>query len=351
MRRDDDPLQRLRAAIDELAAADAGGLVAEARAEARARVRSRLTDALTESLVEQVEHQLASTRAPAPAARADPEPAPARADLAAAAAHGERAWYVYGVVDSAIDPGAAIPGVDAAHPIETVREGAIAAVVSRVALEEFGEDRLREHLRDMEWVETVARAHERVLDEVRARTTVVPMRMCTVYRTDDGVQEMLRRESRSLREAIEHLDGKAEWGVKAFADIARLARGEDEGEVAAADSGQARGAAYMRRRRDERDRRERAREVAEESAARIHERLLALAADGHVIAPQRPEVSGHAGEMVLNGVYLVADGALERFHEEVGDIQSELGPAGIDVDLTGPWPAYNFVPGTIGAAW
>ena len=42
-------------------------------------------------------------------------------------------------------------------------------------LEEFTEERLREHLADMDWVEAMARAHERVLQSIRAQTTVVPM--------------------------------------------------------------------------------------------------------------------------------------------------------------------------------
>jgi gas vesicle protein GvpL/GvpF len=55
--------------------------------------------------------------------------------------------------------------------------------------------------------------------------------------------------------------------------------------------------------------------------------------------------------MFLNGVYLVADETLDGFHEEVQALQAEFDPHGIELVCTGPWPAYNFVPGTIGAAW
>jgi hypothetical protein len=55
--------------------------------------------------------------------------------------------------------------------------------------------------------------------------------------------------------------------------------------------------------------------------------------------------------MILNGVYLVPDDATGRFHEEVRVLRTELGPQEIELEPTGPWPAYNFVPGTIGAAW
>ena len=54
MPRSDDSLERLRAALDELAAADAADLLNEARIEARARVRATLTDALAHSMLERL---------------------------------------------------------------------------------------------------------------------------------------------------------------------------------------------------------------------------------------------------------------------------------------------------------
>jgi hypothetical protein len=167
---------------------------------------------------------------------------------------------------------------------------------------------------------------------------------------------MLQAQGAALRDAIDHLDGKAEWGVKAFSDpteatavVADHSAGVPEDQESAAD--EARGATYMRRRQGERDQRERAQEQLDELAAHIHEHLCALADDGQVLPPQRPEVTGHAGDMVLNGVYLVHDDDQERFRAEVHLLEAEFAALGIKLDLTGPWPAYNFVPGTIGAGW
>jgi hypothetical protein len=252
------------------------------------------------------------------------------------------------VVGAETAPAWTAAGIAGEHEGAAVREGSVAAVVSRVALEEFGEERLREHLADMGWVEMVARAHEEVLEQTRAQATVIPMRMCTVYRTEDRVREMLRRESVALTEALANLDGKTEMGVKVFADRQR-AEAALEPEPEREHCGE--GTAYMARRRRERDRVEAVDQRLEELAAEIHERLGARAADGLSAPPQRPEASGHAGEMILNGVYLVEDDALDQFKREVAALQDEHGAAGVELVLTGPWPAYNFVPDTIGANW
>ncbi|MBV9803107.1 MAG: GvpL/GvpF family gas vesicle protein [Solirubrobacterales bacterium] len=346
MPRSDDSLERLRAAIDELAAMDAADLLAEARIEARARVRASLTDALAHSMLERLHEQLPEPvdEPPADPPTRDQTPAPTRTPRRAEPP-GEPAWYVYGVIGADTELKGSLAGVDPAQPVSILRVQALAAVASRVPLEEFDEARLREHLADMTWVEATARAHERVLDHVREQTTVIPMRMCTVYRTEGGVREMLHREADALTEAIERLRGKAEWGVKGF-----IAPDGDAPETES-DTGALSGAAYMERKRTERERHQHALDLAEEMAGAVHDRLSRAADDAQVIALQRPEVSGHDGAMILNGVYLVAEESLRGFLAKVDALQSEYESQGIELVPTGPWPAYNFVPGTIGAAW
>ncbi len=257
---------------------------------------------------------------------------------------GEKAWYVYGVVGAEDLPADPLPsGVEPSYPPHAVGDAGLAAIVSEVAVEDFGEAELRAHLADMGWVERIARGHEDVLDQLRREATVIPMRMCTVYRTQEGVREMLHRDAEDLQAALLHLKGRTEWGVKVFAAPAR-SRSED---VATAASG----TAYMEQRRHARDEADRAAAELEEAAGRVHEELCGIAADGLVVPSQRQEASGHSAQMVLNGVYLVDDDTESAFHERVHSLQAEFATSGLELQITGPWPAYNFVPGAIGAGW
>lgn len=350
MESDDQPLERLRAALGPLSAQEAAELLAEARMQARERVRRVLADAMVESMLDGVRRQL-EPPAPRSPQRAPADPAPAPPPPAAPAARStvKLGSYVYGVIGAEASPGWTLPGIDPAHAVTTVREGRLAAVVSRVALEDFGEARLREHLGDMGWVEATARAHEGVLEQTRAQVTVIPMRMCTVYRREDAVREMLRRESATLGEALGYLEGKTEMGVKAFATGAR--RTEPEPAAEPRPDGPRAGAAYMQRRQRERDLAEESAQRLEEAREEIHTRLSALAYDGLLVPPQRPEATGRQEDMILNGVYLVEDDALEQFRREVAELEETFAAAGLELELTGPWPAYNFVPGTMGVAW
>lgn len=393
-------LEHLSDAIQELARQDAMEVLAEARAGARARVRSMLTEALAEAMLDHAQEQLlpagrqpaerlrssadAARSAPASgdratgkpdpdlesaprhpgaesaqpdpdveSARQDPGPKSAQHHLGAESAQpdpgAESVWYLYGVVAAhEAPPPAELTDADARQPLEAVTEGPLAAVVSRVPAEEFAENELRSHLNNMDWVETVARGHERVLDELCRRTTVIPMRLCTVYKTEGGIREMLLRESEALLAALEHLDGKTEWGVKVFFERPRASRAPSRD---AASSEEGSGAAYMDHRRLERDRARQVDEQVEAAVSEIHERLDSLSEESTLNPPQRPEVSAHPGEMVLNGAYLIEHGNETEFYAETDALQSRFASVGLELVVTGPWPAYNFLPGRIGAAW
>jgi hypothetical protein len=106
----------------------------------------------------------------------------------------------------------------------------------------------------------------------------------------------------------------------------------------------------MRRRRSARDRRRNADQRLHEACVMIHEQLSAIAAAALTSPLQRPEVSGHGGEMLLNGVYLIENEQRDSFLAMVDALQ-KYASEGLQLQPSGPWPAYNFVPGTIGAAW
>src|SRR5256885_3273077 len=90
-------------------------------------------------------------------------------------------WYVYGVVPADAEPrhfeGAA--GVEPSAPIGLVAAGDLAAVVSRVSLDEFDEAGLRHNLESAEWLEDKARAHDDGLARLVGGTPLVPPRVRT----------------------------------------------------------------------------------------------------------------------------------------------------------------------------
>jgi hypothetical protein len=233
-------------------------------------------------------------------------------------------------------------GVDPEHPVERVETGGLSALVSRVPLAEFGEAPLREHLNDFAWLERVARRHEAVLEASLAGATIVPLRLCTIFAGEDGVRRMLTARHAALTGTLDALAGHQEWTVKLLLDRSRLeaaARaGEPEAQAAPAGSG----AAYLGRRRTERRIAEAADDFAAALAEDVHSRLRVAAVDAVLNAPQNPELSGHEGEMVLNGAYLVDGAQTAQLRELVAELQARHGSLGARLELRGPLPPFTF---------
>jgi hypothetical protein len=236
-----------------------------------------------------------------------------------------------------------------------VDAGDLTALVSRVPLSEFGEEPLRRNLNDLDWLERVARGHEAVLERTLHGATIVPLRLCTIFENEQGVRRMLDEQRLAFTAALEVLRGHQEWGVKLLADrealeAAARARSPEADALADELDTHSAGGAYMLRRRLERRVREAADELAVGVADDVHARLQAAASDAVLNPPQNRDLSGHEGEMLLNGAYLVETPKLGRLRELVDELQDRHRGLGVRLELTGPWPPYNFIPRDAAAA-
>ena len=255
-------------------------------------------------------------------------------------------WYLYGVVagDAAVNNGA---------DTVLVKEGPVAGVASRVSLTEFDPATMPERLADAAWLEEKVRNHEQVLDSVLESASVLPCRFCTVYRTEDELRRFLFERGDELAAVLSRVGGRIELGVKAFIDREGFAAGgamrnETIRELADHASRTEGGRAYLEKRRLEQLVTEELMRFKDEVAAQLHERLRAAADEGVQLNLQRPEVTGRDEEMLFNAAYLVADRA--RFERELGELAAEYRESGIELELTGPWPPYNFVPAELGSS-
>jgi len=237
-----------------------------------------------------------------------------------------------------------LPGVAAEQPVSTIEHGGLAALVSRVPLAEFGEQPLRRNLNEFEWLERVARRHETVLEHALEQATIVPLRLCTIFGDEQGARRMLEQQRESLSAALDALAGHAEWAVKLLVDPAELEAAAGEPEAAGEPAPGGSGAAYMLRRRDERRAREAADRLAAELADDVHAQLRDWASDAMLNPPQNRELSGHEGDMLLNGAYLVETAKVAQLHELVAELQERHRRLGARLELSGPLPPYNFVP-------
>jgi hypothetical protein len=218
-------------------------------------------------------------------------------------------------------------------PLEVVEHRDLQAVVCSVDLEEFGEDRLKEHLEDMDWLEEVARTHHEVVYAVSEMCAVAPMRLVTICSDDVSVRSRSESLYTQLSEALNRVEGRREWSVKVFATRPSPPEAIDEGRPAS-------GAAYLQRKREQAAQRRSTGDQHLREADEIHQTLARSVVATRVLQPQDPRLTGRAETMILNGAYLVPAEETDGFRALVSRL-AELNPS-LQIELNGPWPPYSF---------
>ena len=108
--------------------------------------------------------------------------------------------------------------------IRALDSGTLTAVVESVDPRKFSADRLQDQLSDPAELEAVARRHHDVVAAVAALGAALPLRLATVYLTDNRVLRLLSQRRDEFCQTLGWLEHRTECGIKAWADPDGLTR-------------------------------------------------------------------------------------------------------------------------------
>jgi len=189
--------------------------------------------------------------------------------------------------------------------------------------------------------------HETVVEYVAKRTSVVPLRFGTIYLEREGIQQMLVGRSRELEDIIEHLRGREEWGVNVYCDRAVLLSSITSVSPVLRDLVQRAeqappGQSYLMQKKIETLKVDEARTAVNRIVEQIEEKLKVQTDDARHLRILKVETTDH-GELKAKFAFLVRRSAFEEFRDAAEGLAQEHQAAGVRLELTGPWPVYNFV--------
>ena len=250
------------------------------------------------------------------------------------------ATYLYCLVEAARRPSsaAAPPGVPGAGALRIVPAAArLWLVAGEAPLKLYGSEPIERGLRDLEWVAVRGAAHARVVQHFARRFPTVPMKLFTLFSTEDRAVAHVRGAEARVRRVLARVAGRQEWGVRVRLDAA-LARRRVPRQPAAASPRRA-GTHFLLAKKRERDV---ARAVLRDGRAAVEDAFEALAglAEG---TRRRPAAELNGTPLVLDAALLVEARQGARFRRAVRRTATALAARGYRLNLTGPWPAYNFV--------
>lgn len=268
----------------------------------------------------------------------------------------EHIYYVYCIAEStavAQLPADSLPAaIEEDAQLEWISVNTVAALISRVPTSSYGEAQLAEHLTDATWTAIRAMRHETVVEYVAKRVTAIPLRFGTIYLERDGVEQLLADRTRELELIIEQLRGREEWGVNVYSDRAVLLSSitsvspvlrELVEQAEKASPGQS----YLMQKKIDAMRVDEARAAVNRIVDQIEEKLKEQSDDGVRLRILKVETTEH-GELKAKFAFLVKRSGFEEFRDAAERLAQEHQAAGIRLELTGPWPVYNFVTGLTG---
>jgi hypothetical protein len=250
------------------------------------------------------------------------------------------ATYVYCVVKKAGAKSALgkapkpMPGAGAARLLE-VGDGYV-AVVSSAPLAKYSAEAIEKKLEDMKWVGTCGAAHEAVVEHAASVGTVIPMKLFTLFASDERAADHVRKMKRALDRVVTRIAGCDEWGLRVLFDEARAAKAQPPPKRATT------GAGFLQRKKEQADVSRRLTANAKDEVEDLFAHLEKAAKRAvRRAAPSRELV----GRVLLDAVFLVPQPKVSAFKSAVAARAKDLARGGYHVTLTGPWPAYSFIEG------
>jgi hypothetical protein len=249
--------------------------------------------------------------------------------------------YVYCVVRADRRPrltgvSAGVPGAGKVRLLDV--DAGLFLAVADLPLDRYSESAINDGLANLDWVSRVAVAHERVIEAFIGATAVLPMKLFTIFTSDDRALEHVRAQRPRIASLVTRVANQQEWGVRVVLDRA-LAAAALPKKKAPAKTGT--GASYLTQKKAYRDASKELASRARETVADLFDRLAAKSGDARRRAASELPVQG--GPLLLDAAFLVPRARATAFKSLAARESRSLARQGYGLTITGPWPPYTFV--------
>lgn len=267
------------------------------------------------------------------------------------AQHGLYAYGLVGLYPEQLD----ILGIDKKHKVYPVVGRELCVMVSKIDIDTF-----QSQVKDLvsaltkttgtadSGTEEILQAHEDVVDTLMKSTTVVPFKFGTILKDETAASKMLQDDEEKFKQLLAKFSGRAEWGLKVYADYQEFIKYMLHIEPKFKDLEEkreklSRGAAYLLGKKRE----EELKNDVVARLAKVTEVIFqelgkdAYTAKLNNTLPQK--MSGKKKEMILNTVYLVERENAACFCRQGERLTEQYTPMGLELEVSGPWPPYSFI--------
>ena len=252
----------------------------------------------------------------------------------------QKGTYVYGVIAADRRPRltrvpAGLPGAGSVRLLD-VDEGLFIAVAD-LPLDKYNASAISSGLANLDWVSRVAVAHEAVVESFVASKAVLPMKLFTIFKSDQRAFEHVRAQRVRIADLVERVANQQEWGIRVVLDRTLAAAAAPKRTAAARGTG----ASYLAQKKAQRDVSKELASRARDTVASLFDRLAARSSDAK--RRSATELPAQGGPLLLDAAFLVPRARATTFKTLAARESKALARQGYGLTLSGPWPPYTFV--------
>ncbi|HJW20116.1 MAG TPA: GvpL/GvpF family gas vesicle protein [Candidatus Nitrosotalea sp.] len=217
------------------------------------------------------------------------------------------------------------------NEVYTINHKDISAVVSKITFKEMPPD-----------VDSII-THQKVVESSRSISTTLPVRFGIMFKTDEGVKQLLVKSYNDYKSKIGKLHGKEEFGIKVILEKTGMEKiqgkirdgSKEIKKMQKEISKSGEGTSYfLKMRMDESIKHETLKKI-DEMTGEIHQELASIVTDSTVL-------KSDVQEIVLNTAYLIDKDNISKFIDSVEKIKIKCKKDGFVIHQSGPWAPYSF---------
>ncbi|WP_270180324.1 GvpL/GvpF family gas vesicle protein [Alkalihalobacillus sp. CinArs1] len=255
--------------------------------------------------------------------------------------------YLYSFIPTSESnqPLPSLKGFDGDRELYMISIGDVTAIVCDVAA---SEETIKEKMdQDVEWLQEKAFHHHETVLQLTKIYTLIPLKFCTLYKSEDSLRNTVESNQEKLRETFSLLEGNEEWNVKIYCDDEALRKQISEQspsiqakreEIEALSPGKK---FFERKKMDQYIDQELENEKTSFCEG-IHEALKTHSILGNIKKNWNKDVTGRQEKMAWNSVFLLPQDEVEAFIKTFKGYEEKFTASGWQFEASGPWPAYHF---------
>lgn len=258
---------------------------------------------------------------------------------------GDKGLLLYCITNSYDIEVTNILGLDQLNKLYYIEHKEMYGIVSDLDLDKYGEEAMESRSEDIEWLTENAKKFMDIMLAVHEKTSIIPMKFMTIFNVEHRVKNIIEENYNIFISDFERMKGRQEYSVKIYCDDKVFKKnfiGEEIQKFEKSLVGKPKGAAFFLKKKFDSELDNKVQNKICKIANSIAENIQEIVVDMKSNKLLAKEITNKEIPMILNCAFIIDINEVEKISICIEKIKNEYKKNGFSIEVSGPWPPYNF---------